>query len=152
MSGSIEVCLNKASESEIVDHLLCCDSEFVPPLSVRVEISTYAKKIASKAIRFEAWAEGALVGLVAVYCNDSECQTAYITSVSVLREWMRRGIASDLIEQCNEHVKGLGFVQIELEVDNENVDAIKLYRKKGFKINMIDGRSTIMYLNNKKGA
>ncbi len=152
MSGSIEDCLNKASESEIADHLLCCDAEFVPPLSGRVEISAYAKKIASKAIRFEAWAEGVLVGLLVVYCNDRERQSAYITSVSVLREWMRRGIASDLIEQCIEHVKELGFGRIELEVDSENVGAIKLYREKGFKMNMMDGRSTIMYLNKKKGA
>ena len=85
MQAAVDYLSNKASEAEIAEHLSRCDADFVPPLSGRVEINDYAKKIASKATRFEAWSGGTLVGLVAAYCNDQEKHIAYITSVSVLR-------------------------------------------------------------------
>ncbi len=36
----------------------------------RVHVDRYAEKISQNAVRFEAWAAGELVGLVATYCND----------------------------------------------------------------------------------
>jgi ribosomal protein S18 acetylase RimI-like enzyme len=92
----------------------------------------YVKKIASKATRFEAWSGGTLIGLVAAYCNDQEKRIAYITSVSLLREWTGKGIAARLINQCIEHARGLGMRQIGLEVASNNTPAIKLYEKYGF--------------------
>jgi ribosomal protein S18 acetylase RimI-like enzyme/2-polyprenyl-3-methyl-5-hydroxy-6-metoxy-1,4-benzoquinol methylase len=150
MSELVEFCLNQATEAEIADHLLRCDADFVPPLSGRVEIDGYAHKIADKAMRFEAWAEGVLVGLVAAYCNDSERCAAYITSVSVLQGWKIRGIASRLMKQCIEHVKEQGFECIELEVDSQNISAAKLYEKMGFIMNRMNDRTAIMHLNTGK--
>ena len=72
MRAEIDYLSNKASEAEIAEHLSRCDADFVPPLSGRVEINEYAKKIANKATRFEAWSGGMLVSLVAAYCNDHE--------------------------------------------------------------------------------
>ena len=132
MSESVEFGLNKASEAQIVEHLLRCDADFVPPLSDRVEISDYAKKIASKAMRFEAWSGDMLVGLVAAYYNDQEQRTAYITGVSVLREWTGKGIAASLMRRCIDNAKASGMRQISLEVASDNVPAIKLYEKSGF--------------------
>jgi ribosomal protein S18 acetylase RimI-like enzyme len=132
MSGTIEYLLNKASEEEIAEHLLRCDVGFVPPLSGRVEINDYAKKIASKATRFEAWSDNTLVGLVAAYCNDQEKHIAYITSVSVLHEWMSKGISARLMSQCIKHANVSGMRQINLEVASNNMPAIRLYEKKGF--------------------
>ncbi|MBL0311628.1 MAG: GNAT family N-acetyltransferase [Holophagaceae bacterium] len=132
MSESVEFLLNKASEAEISDHLSSCDTDFLPPLSSRVEINDYAKKIMSKAVRFEAWSGGILVGLVAAYCNDQQKRIAYITSVSVLKAWMGKGIAAGLMELCIEHMKVLGMRQISLEVAEDNTSAVKLYEKSGF--------------------
>jgi ribosomal protein S18 acetylase RimI-like enzyme len=132
MSKLVEYRLNKASEAEIAEHLWLCNTDFVPPLSGRVEINNFAEKIASKAMRFEAWFGGKLVGLVAVYCNDLEKRIAYITSVSVLRESTGKGIAESLIKQCIEHVKALGMRQVSLEVASDNIPAIRLYKKGGF--------------------
>lgn len=132
MNASIEYLLNTASVAEIAEHLLCCDADFVPPLSGRVEIKDYAKKIKSKAFRFEAWSGGTLVGLVAAYCNDQEKRIAYITSVSVLKAWTGKGIAARLMSQCVEHAKAAGMRQIALEVVGNNTSTIKLYEKSGF--------------------
>lgn len=132
MIGMVKYLLNEASELEIVKHLLLCDDNFLPHLSDRVNIIDFAQKIVSKAVRFEAWSEGELVGFVAVYCNDNENSIAYITSVSVLKEWMGKGIAGLLIKQCIEYVEMSGMKQISLEVSSDNFSAIKLYKKNGF--------------------
>ena len=132
MNTPIEFLLNKASTEEVAEHLLRCDSEFVPPLSGRVEMTDYAQKITSKATRFEAWSGGTLVGLVAAYCNDQVKRTAYITSVSLLKAWAGKGIAAHLMSWCVEHVKALGMRQVSLEVASDNTMAIRLYEKSGF--------------------
>ena len=132
MSAAVEFLLNAASAAQIADHLRCCDADFMPPLSGRVEIGDYAKRIASKATRFEAWSGGTLVGLVAAYCNDHEKRIAYVTSVSVLRAWTSEGIAERLVGQCIENAKAAGMRQISLDVAQNNTHAIKLYEKSGF--------------------
>jgi len=132
MSVAIEYLLNKASEVEIAIHLSACDADFVPPLSGRIEISDYAKKIASNATRLEAWSGNALIGLVAVYCNDQENGIAFITNVSVLRPWTSKGIATNLMSQCIEYAKALGMQLISLELASNNISAINLYDKSGF--------------------
>ena len=132
MSVAVEYLSNKATAAEIVEHLSCCDTDFVPSLSGRVEIDDYANKIASKATRFEAWSGGMLVGLVAAYCNDHEKRIAYITSVSVLKAWTGKGIAAKLMKLCVEHAKASEMRQISLEVASDNTLAIKLYEQSGF--------------------
>lgn len=147
MSENIEFGSNKASEAQIAGHLSHCDADFVPRLSDRVEIAEYAKKIAGKAMRFEAWSGNELVGLVAAYCNDREKRIAYITSVSVLREWTGKGIAASLMQQCIEHAKTSGMRQISLEVAGNNAPAIKLYEKSGFVAGKTNGPFVTMELN-----
>jgi ribosomal protein S18 acetylase RimI-like enzyme/2-polyprenyl-3-methyl-5-hydroxy-6-metoxy-1,4-benzoquinol methylase len=134
MSATVEYRANTASAAQIAEHLLCCDSDFVPTLSERVEIPGYAKKIVNKAVRFEAWSSGTLLGLVAAYCNDQDTRIAYITSVSVLTEWTGKGIAASLLDLCVEHAKMAGMRQIGLEVAEANIPAIKLYEKSGFTV------------------
>lgn len=132
MSAEVEYLTNKASATEIDEHLWKCDIDFMPSLSSRVKISNYAQKIFSKATRFEAWSGGMLIGLVAIYCNNQENHIAYITSVSVINEWGGKGIAVYLVSQCIKHMDALGMKQICLEVASGNMPAIKLYEKCGF--------------------
>lgn len=130
--SAVEYLQNKASEVEIAEHLSRCDADFALPLSGRADISDYAKKIVSKAMRFEAWSEGTLVGLVAAYCNDSERRIAYITNVSVLREWKGQGIGSRLVNQCVKFVNALAMRQISLRVASADMAAVTFYEKCGF--------------------
>ena len=152
MSAAVKYFSNKATNAEITGHLLRCDADFVPPLSDRVEIEGYSQKIASKATRFEAWSDDTLVGLVAAYCNDQEKCIAYITSVSVLKEWTGKGIAARLMSQCVEHAKASGMRQISLEVAGDNIPAIKLYEKSGFVAGKANTPFVSMNLNLKSGV
>lgn len=138
--------LNKASQREIAEHLLLCDADFVPPLSDRVDLNDYAQKIARKAMRFEAWSNDTLVGLVAAYCNDQMNHIAYITSVSVLKAWTGKGIATRLVHHCIEYARAMGMRQVRLEVACDNKQAVRLYAKSGFIADKSDGPFTIMNL------
>ena len=132
MTISIDYLKDASNSTQIADHLLSCNESFQPPLNERVSIDDYARKIADSAVRFEAWSNGILVGLVAAYCNDHKAGTAYITSVSVLDEWRKNGVAQDLLYQCIEHVSAEGMTKICLEVGKENRAAIRLYENVGF--------------------
>lgn len=132
MNDSIVFIFNRTNIEQIADHLHVCNDFFIPPLSERVVIDDYARKIFENADRFEAWAGGILIGLVAVYCNDKKLRVAYITSVSVLQSWQGEGIASQLINKCLAYIKSLGFERVDLEVHQKNESAISLYRKHGF--------------------
>ena len=146
MSQTVKYLFNKASEADIRDHLLGCNIDFVPHLSSRVEISDYARKISVNATRIEAWVGDNLVGLLAVYVNDRENTAAFVTSVSVLAVWTGNGIASRLLGLAIEQAVAANMRQIELDVADENVRAMKLYEKFGFvrkKMNSQIGRAHV---------
>ncbi|MFA5828071.1 MAG: GNAT family N-acetyltransferase [Candidatus Shapirobacteria bacterium] len=133
MANNIRYEINTASEKEIYSHLVKCDGDFVPSLSKTVNIEKYSKKLFAKAIRFEAWSGKVLVGCVAAYINDKINHLAYITNVSVIREYMGQGIASGLLLRCIEYVKENKFCKILLEVNKHNSLAISLYKKFNFR-------------------
>lgn len=132
MSGVIEYRENCASAAQVAEHLWACNASFTPQLSGRVAIADYAVKIVEKADRFEAWANGQLVGLLAVYFDYAGRRQAFITNVSVSSGWQGRGLASHLIEQCIDRARRLGVARIALERDRRNDRAAKLYGKHGF--------------------
>lgn len=121
-----------AAADEILMHLEGCSNSFHPPLTGRVNLEEYSRKIFEKAITFEAWNGNVLVGLLAAYFSDSSNLCAYITNVSVLDRFMRLGIASRLLMQCVEYAVKENFKEIQLEVNKENSRAIDMYRKFNF--------------------
>jgi ribosomal protein S18 acetylase RimI-like enzyme len=137
---------NKSSYQQVLAHLRVCDSDFMPPLSQRLSVSAYALKLMDKAARFEAWCDTDLVGLVALYCNDSSKSSAFITNVSVIPQWQGRGIAGLLIGHCADAMSQLLFKAIELEVDERNSAAIGLYKKYGFVPRQASDQSLLMTL------
>ena len=78
--------IKKAGEKDIIEHLRECNDSFIPPLSDRVELVTYSKKLFEKAVTFEAWEKKKLIGLLAIYLNDEEIESAYITNVRLLED------------------------------------------------------------------
>lgn len=135
-----------ASSKEIEQHLLACDAAFSPPLSATVDISIYARKLAEKSVRFEAWGGGVLAGLVAIYCNDEMRRIAFISNVSVLEEWRGKGVAKRLLQSGLTHAKNAGFAMASLEVELQNAAAIALYRSLGFSFHGAGGQRVTMSL------
>jgi len=135
----ISYLIDTGTVERIAGHLAKCDAYFVPTLSSRVVLPDYALKICTDAVRFEAWSDDVLVGLVAAYCNDRERFHAYITSVSVLTEWTGGGVATRLLLNCVEYAKLHGLRRISLEVASGHASAIRLYEKCGFLVGETSG-------------
>ena len=138
--------IGQASEQEIAGHLRLCDANFNPPLSARVNLQQYAAKLAEHAVRFEAWADCGLAGLLAAYCNDKVSGLAFITNVSVLGHCQQQGIAKELVRQCVDYAKTAAMRGIRLEVEKTNVQAINLYLKHGFRAEDSEGQYMKMVL------
>jgi ribosomal protein S18 acetylase RimI-like enzyme len=136
----------EASASQIAEHLRRGEADFIPPLAERMDIDDYARKIATRAVRFEAWAGDTLVGLVAVYRNDPDRRVAFVTSVSVVPEHRGRGIAATLLASAIDDARREGFGRIALEVSRANATALRLYSNAGFKMEAGEGRMVRMGL------
>lgn len=121
-----------ASEMQVASHLTSCDSLFVPPLSQKLGIKDYAKKIVENSVTFEAWSRNELVGLVAAYFNNKEEKESYITNVSVVKDFGGQGIANTLLTNCIGYAIQNKFVSIALEVNKESKGAVALYMKNNF--------------------
>ncbi len=125
--------IQTATVSDVERHLLLCKDNFIPALDTSVDIQHYANKIVKNSITFEAWDKQVLAGLIAAYFNDPQNQTGYITNVSTLGGYARRGIASRLLEQCIGYARKKKFGEIRLEVHRDNPQAKQLYAKYEFR-------------------
>jgi ribosomal protein S18 acetylase RimI-like enzyme len=121
-----------ASVEDIHAHLAACDMHYSPRLSFKVDIDRYSRKMSTNARTFEAWSGRVLVGLVAAYLNDRESRAGFITNVSVVREFVGRGIASVLLDRCLRKAGNEGMTKVRLEVGTQSDGAIHLYRNFGF--------------------
>ena len=122
---------NHSKTDDVYIHLKSCDNQFVPSLSLKVDLKDYSKKLNDKAIRFEAWYNKALIGLVAAYKNGQE-GFLYITNVSVEIKYQGKGIAKQLLLSSMIFAKENNLSFIELEVNKKNENAINLYKKLKF--------------------
>ena len=119
--------------NELVKVHEVCDSDFDPPLSSRVEIKEYSRKLCENANFVTAKSEGNLAGIVAIYCNDYKSFTAYISSICVLPAYRGNKLGKDLLSGAIEVAKKTNMVKIRLEVGKKNFPAISLYERFNFK-------------------
>ena len=141
---NLEFKTRTASAQAVIEHLNACSNCFDPPLNTRVDIGTYGDKIIDKAVTFEAWENNLLIGLIAAYLNDFESKTCFITNVSILPQYHRRGIAKKLLLRLLEDCKSLGFVKVKLEVSSNNAPALSFYSQHGFSVIEKNGNKLTM--------
>jgi len=129
MSGASYL-LNTSKLTDIQEHLESCDNNFIPPLSSKINIKDYSKKLFQHAERYEAWDRHLLIGLVAMYVSPKN--TGFITNVSLLKDYQGAGIANKLVTNCINSAVEKKIGLIELEVNLNNYVALNLYSKLGF--------------------
>ena len=134
--------MNKSKISQILNHLGRCKDSFVPSLDTYLNLEEYTQKIHSKALLFERFDDGELVGLIAAYTNDGKL--GYITNVSITPEYQGCGLSSSLLKECINYFTREGYNSINLEVFIENKRAINFYKKNKFKIIKRSQKTIIM--------
>lgn len=71
-----------------------------------------------------------IVGFAGIWISIDE---AHVTNIVTKKDLRKNGIGSTLLEELINLSKTLNLVSITLEVNENNLDAIKLYEKFGFK-------------------
>jgi ribosomal protein S18 acetylase RimI-like enzyme len=132
-----------APVDEVARHLSGCSADFTPSLDSRVDVNSYATKLRATARTFEAWSQGHVVGLVAVYVNVPESRM-FISSVSVDQEFRRHGIARSLLVLAICDSDARGMAEMQLEVDSRTTPAVMLYEELGFTTSRTDGPNALM--------
>ena len=130
---SLDFKLNASTEDDIRSHLSGCDRQFSPPLSDRVDIGEYSRKLRLNAVTFEVWSGKSLVGMLAAYFDARE-RSCFISNTSVSAEFSRRGVAARLLAACLERARTERVEKVSLEVSQDSHPAISLYAKFGFEV------------------
>jgi len=123
---------NAVSIKDVENHLNKCSENFNPPLFTYVNISEYAVKIVNNAQTFEFWHENILIGLLAIYLNDSNYEYSFITNISVDKNFQGLGLSKKMLDKAINKAKTLGFKYVYLDVQSDNKKAIGLYYSRGF--------------------
>ncbi|MEZ6129429.1 MAG: GNAT family N-acetyltransferase [Planctomycetaceae bacterium] len=136
---------NRATVDQVLQHLRNCQAAFIPPLNERVDVASYAAKVSENAETFEAWEDDLLIGLVAAYLKPDRCRdTGFITSVSILNSHTRRGVARQLMQQCEQRAVELRLSGLRLEVAGTNTAAVGLYQSLGYTETEVNGPTLVM--------
>ena len=118
----------KLSKSKVKDILLTLDDEFIPKLSLQVNLDKYAEKLANNAL-FILFREGKTdYGIIGYYLND---EFAYISTFGLNSDFQGKGIAKKMFDYFISVIEGVD--KILLEVHEDNKKAYKFYNKLGFK-------------------
>lgn len=72
-----------------------------------------------------------IVGYACGFISKNGC--GHLASIAVDKQHRKRGIGSMLLVSFEEKVSSLGLRCIELEVSEDNVEAIRFYEKRGYK-------------------
>lgn len=134
----------KLTFEEVRQFLQETDNEFPTPLSARVDIDAYAKKL-SEFSDFSICRDGeSIVGMISCYTNRPPI--GYISNVCIMSAYQGLRVFSELFHRLVDKVKGNGIKIIRLEVDSNNTKAKDVYIHCGFSVVACDNKC-ILELN-----
>lgn len=122
------------------------DAEFDPPLSSSVNLANYAKKMYENATIFSVHEGSKLVAVIAVYCNDSSQQAAFVTMLAVAKSHRFHGLGSNLVKTTIDYLKKKFFKSIKLEIYKTNYKAVSFYKRLQFAVIGETNRSVFVEL------
>lgn len=120
----------KPLKVQLLDFLNSVNEDFNPPLTEKVCLEEYVKKITEKAELIIEYVDDDIVGMVVLYCNDVISGIAYIPFCAVRKEFRGKGIARQLMMNAIKVAKDRGMSV--LGIHSNNIIAIKLYKNIGF--------------------
>lgn len=108
------------------------DKEFVPPLSQRVDLLAYSRKLATYAENFFVTDDAVDKAHAAIYVNRQDAGTAFLSSICVLSRFRSERVSQPLLEACCKLASDRGMHRVSLEVARGNRRAIDFYVRLGF--------------------
>jgi ribosomal protein S18 acetylase RimI-like enzyme len=109
------------------------DADFDPPLSHKVVLSDFVKKVMDLGeVIFAIDTQGRLVGSAGLYANDRLIRQAYLNYLGIAQECRGHGVGRMLVSEVLQIAKNRGMQSIQLHVNPNNKGAIHLYQNFGF--------------------
>ena len=124
--------MKKYSSREIYSFLKEVDNDFPVPLSNKVTLQEYAKKLENKATLHCVEINGKIVAMIAGYTENVINHLAYIAILAVKKSLRGKGISKFLIKEFFEECRKKELSGIHVYTHPTNLPAIKLYTSVGF--------------------
>ena len=122
---------NEIGFDELLNYLIDVDHDFDPPLSLRVDLEVYARKLNKYALLIFRKQNNKVIAFLGCYCNR---EVAFLSIISVKGEFTKQGYFKDLMNELINHLVSIGVQKMELEVNRNNEIAYKAYLNMGFKL------------------
>jgi len=116
----------------LTNFLYIIDSSFPVPLSQKVSIPEYAKKVMKLGIVLQAKSEKKIIGIITGYVNDEINYRGYISIIGVLSGYRGTEIGKKLLQAMLNVCSFKGMKTLNLYTHRENYIAKKFYEKNGF--------------------
>lgn len=124
----------EADAQAFYEFLKDVDDYFQPPISTKIDLLTYANKLASKATNFVAEDNGQIVGLSSTYINKYP-EMSFGTYVCVKKEYQKDGmIGTELMMSGIREAKAKGSKGIWCMIRKTDVPLWKFYKRLGYSI------------------
>lgn len=134
--------INEIRLGKLVKNL---DNEYTPTMiSLVDDLQAYTKKMIKNAIVVIAKYNKEDIGFIATYCNDLSGRKSYITSIFVKKDYQSNKVGQKLVDIAISDSMKRGMRTIELEVQQENILAIRFYKKYGFQKKITTSNKSII--------
>lgn len=120
-------------------------------LQRRVDVDAYLDKISKYANVYAMSVDDDICAFAAMYANDFENHTAYITLIGVKPDSQHSGCGTEMFRFCEEEAKQNGMKTLRLEVDKDNENAVRFYKKQGMKLEK-EASQNSMYMKKSLGG
>lgn len=125
--------IQRIQDSEMIKKEIWGLKETFSDLIEHVDIEEYSKKIAKYANVY-IMKEETTCGLEAIYVNDRENKTAYVTLFGISAAYRRKQLGTRLFDHCVQEAVACGMRELKLEVRRDNNAALGFYLRAGLKI------------------
>jgi 1-aminocyclopropane-1-carboxylate deaminase/D-cysteine desulfhydrase-like pyridoxal-dependent ACC family enzyme/GNAT superfamily N-acetyltransferase len=130
--------------SRIVELLQEFGSLLPDPLSERLDLDAYARKILAHADIAFAFIDKTIVGMVVLYANDTETRAAHVPMITVAPFARRKGVGVALMSRAMALARQRKMHSLNLTVLKENSAAIAMYRGLRFRDVSRDGARIVL--------
>lgn len=131
---SLEIIAPKLSEKKrIYSFLRKVDDQYHTRLSQRVDLTSYAEKLAFNAFNFFLTETDLDIAHAAIYYNELEL-AIFLSNIAVLQEYFGYGLGSLLLQEIELFAIDKNVKLISLEADSKSDKLKKFYIGKGYEL------------------
>jgi ribosomal protein S18 acetylase RimI-like enzyme len=125
--------------SNLLEFIIKVDAFFEPPLSKRVNLESYAKKLCQEANLIVCIEHSKIQGACAYYCTPDKYEYAFLSFISTLQ----KGLGSRLVEKMILSCKEYGVKGIETQTWETNSRSLNMFLRYNFQeVEKVDNRGS----------